>query len=223
MAGEVFAVARVATGALALVGSLEGTRVGDDRTGVDDRADPAALGHLPAVAGEAVPGHVGDGVHAVAERPQRLGSRPVERPHPGDRHRLVGVGAGSQREAGADRLREHQHVAGGGARLAEDAVGVHDALHGEAVDRLGVADRVTAGHGPTGLGDRAGTGLEDRHDRLAREVLGEGGDVDRHHDLAAHREHVAARVGGGDRAEVGGVVDQRREEVGRRDDRRRRD
>ena len=97
-------------------------------------SDTAALGHLPAVAGQPVPGHIGDGMHAIAERPQRLGSLPVERLHPGDRYRLVGVGAGGQREASADRFREHQHVAGGGARFAEDAVGVHDALHGEAVD-----------------------------------------------------------------------------------------
>ena len=59
-------------------------------------------------------------------------------------------------------------------------------------------------------------GFEDRRDRVAREVLGERGDVHRHGDPPAHREHVAARVGGGDGAEVRRVIDERREEVGRR-------
>ena len=119
-------------------------------------------------------------------------------------------------EAGAERLRQHEHVARPGAALAEHPVGVHDTLHGEPEDRLGVADRVPAGDRAAGLGDDRGGGVEDRGDRLAREVLGEGGDVDRQHDPPAHREHVAAGVGRGDRAEVGRVVDERREEVGGR-------
>ena len=72
---------------------------------------------------------------------------------------------------------------------------------------------------PPASATTVGGGLEDRRDRLAREVLGEGGDVDRHHDPPAHREHVAAGVGGGDRTEVGRMVDERREEVGGRHDR----
>ena len=48
-----------------------------------------------------------------------------------------------------------------------------------------------------------------------RQSLGEGRDVQRRRDPPAHGEHVAARVGGGDGAEVGRVVDERREEVGR--------
>ena len=47
-----------------------------------------------------------------------------------------------------------------------------------------------------------------------RQPLGEGRDVQRHRHPAAHGEHVAAGVGGGDGAEVGRVVDERREEVG---------
>ena len=69
---------------------------------------------------------------------------------------------------------------------------------------------------PPASATTAGGRGEDGLDRPAREVLGEGGDVERQHDPPAHGEHVAAGVGGGDGAEVGGVVDERREEVGRR-------
>ncbi len=86
--------------------------------------------------------------------------------------------------------------------LAEHRGRVDDALHGQPEDRLGVADRVPAGDGAAGLGDHCRRSVEDRDDRLTREVLGERGDVDRHHHPAAHREHVAARVGRGDRTEV---------------------
>ena len=121
--------------------------------------------------------------------------------------------------AGADRLAEHQHVAGPRTPLAEHAIGVHHALHGEPEDRLRVADRVPTGDRAAGLGDDRGGGVEDGDDGLTREVLGERGHVDRDHHPAAHREHVAARVGRGDRAEVGRMVDQRREEVGGADQR----
>jgi hypothetical protein len=63
---------------------------------------------------------------------------------------------------------------------------------------------VPAGDRPPGLGDDRGSGVEDRGHREAREVLREGGDVDGQHDPAAHGEHVAAGVGGGDRPVVGG-------------------
>ena len=112
-------------------------------------------------------------------------------------------------------------VAGPGAGLAEHAVGMDDALHGEPEDRLRVADRVAAGDRAAGLGDDGRGGVEDGRHRPAGEVLGEGGDVDRQHDPPAHGEHVAAGVGRGDGAVVGRIVDQRREEVGRRHERRR--
>ena len=51
-----------------------------------------------------------------------------------------------------------------------------------------------------------------------RQVLGEGGDVERKHDLAAHRVHVGHGVGGGDGAVLPGVIDERGEEVEGGDD-----
>ena len=70
---------------------------------------------------------------------------------------------------------------------------------------------------PPGLGHDGAGGGEDRLDGRDRQPLGEGRDVEREDDPRAHGEHVAAGVGGGDGAEVGRVVDERREEVGRRD------
>ena len=72
---------------------------------------------------------------------------------------------------------------------------------------------------PPASATTAGGGGEDGADRLDRHALGERGDVEGEHDPAAHGEHVAARVGGGDGAEVRRVVDERREEVGRRHER----
>ena len=70
---------------------------------------------------------------------------------------------------------------------------------------------------PPAAADDLGGGVEDGRDGIRREVLGEGGDIERQQNPAAHGEHVAARVGGRDGPEVGRVVDERREEVGRRD------
>ena len=49
---------------------------------------------------------------------------------------------------------------------------MHDTLHGEPEDRLGVADRVPARDGAAGLDDHRGGRLEDRHDRLAGKCSG---------------------------------------------------
>ena len=51
------------------------------------------------------------------------------------------------------------------------------------------------------------------------ELLGERGHGQREQRDAAHREHVVERVRGGDRAEVGRVVDDGREEVDREHER----
>ena len=220
MAGDVLAVAGVAAGAHAALGRLQGARVGLEPGTVDDEAHGAALGDLPPVAGEPVPGHVGDGVDIGPERDERLGRRAVQPPHVVDGDALVVGLTRGERQARAERLRQQHDVTGPGARLAQHAVGVDDALHGEPEDGFRVADRVAACHRAPGLGDDDRRGVEDRRHRPTGEVLGEGGDVDRQHHPAAHGEHVAAGVGRGDGAVVAGVVDQRREEVGRRDERR---
>ena len=73
---------------------------------------------------------------------------------------------------------------------------------------------MSAGDAAAGRGHHRRRGVEDGDDRVAREVFGEGRHVDGQHDPTAHGEDVAARICGGDGAEVGRVVDQGREEVG---------
>ena len=124
--------------------------------------------------------------------------------------------AAGEHDAGAERLGQHEGVAGPGPALGEDAVGVDEALHGEPEDRLLRADGVAAGDHTAGVGHDLGGGGQDGRDGLDRQLLGEGGDVEREDDRPAHGEHVAAGVGRGDGAEVGGIVDERREEVGGR-------
>ena len=216
MAREVVAVALVTAGAMARVGDPPGAGIALERGGVDDGADARPLGHLPRVPGEAVSRHIRDGVYPVAERTERLGGRPVQASHARDRRVAFRIVALGEREARAERLRQHQHVTGAPTRLAEHLVRVHDALHGQPEDRLGVADRVAAGNGAARLGHHSRGRFEDRRDRVAREVLGERGDVHRNGNTPAHGEHVAARVRGGNGAEVRRVVDEWREEVGRR-------
>ena len=123
------------------------------------------------------------------------------------------------RKPGPEPLRQEQDVAGPGAALAEQAVGVGGADHREAVLGLRVADRVAAGEHAARLADLRRGGLEHRRERVAREVLGERRDREREQDAAAHREHVRQGVGGGDLAVRERVVDERRKEVERAEDR----
>ena len=105
------------------------------------------------------------------------------------------------------------------ARLRPDAVRVHGADDGEPVLRLVVPERVPAGEDRARLAHlRVGRG-EDRGDRLLRQILGKLGDREREQRPAAHREDVVQGVRRGDRPEVRRVVDERREEVEREDER----
>jgi hypothetical protein len=56
-------------------------------------------------------------------------------------------------------------------------------------------------------------------EHLDRQLLREGRDREREQRRAAHRENVVERVGGGDCTVVARVVDDRREEVEREDER----
>jgi hypothetical protein len=64
-----------------------------------------------------------------------------------------------------------------------------------------------------------GPAPEDLGERRGRELRREGDEVQGEDRLAPHGVDVAQGVGGGDRAEVVGLVDDRREEVGRQDQR----
>ena len=122
-----------------------------------------ALGHLPAVPGEAEAGDVGAGVHGVGPSAhQRLRRRPVQRPHPHDRLGLVLVDPPASTMPVPSGFDSTSDVAGPGPALGQHPVGVDEALHGEAEDRLLRADRVPAGDDAAGLGDDGGRGREDR-------------------------------------------------------------
>ena len=105
------------------------------------------------------------------------------------------------------------------AALPQQPVRMRRADHRQPVLRLGVADRVAAGERAAGLADLVGGAVEHGGEHVPRQLLGERRDRQREQDPAAHREHVAQRVRRRDLAERPGVVDERREEVERADDR----
>ena len=103
--------------------------------------------------------------------------------------------------------------------LRSSLSGMRRADHREAVFRLRVADRVAAGERATRLADLGRGAGEDLGQDVARQVLGECRDRQREQHPAAHREDVGQRIRRGDLPERPRVVDERREEVERADDR----
>jgi hypothetical protein len=182
----------------------------------------APHGHLVGVAEQPEAGHVGDG--ARLEGPQRVGRIRVERRHPPDclRERLI-VGEPAlvavEDESCPERLRQEERVPGPGTGLRPDRVGPHGADDGEAVLRLVVPQRVPAGEDRAGSADLLVGAVEDRAHDAELELLREASDREREQRRAAHREHVVERVRRRDPPERMRVVDERREEVEREDDR----
>ena len=98
-------------------------------------------------------------------------------------------------------------------------LGPAGADHGEAVHRLGAVDGMAAGDGNAGRRAYCSAALEDFAHHLGRDLVdGHAEDRQRQDRLAAHGVDVGDGVGGGDAAEVEGVVDHRHEEVGGGDD-----
>ena len=89
----------------------------------------------------------------------------------------------------------------------------------QAVLRLAIDHGVTARDDTARLGDLLDRALEDALELRKWRVLGPGRDVESEEHLPAHRVDVRHRVGRTDRAGCIGVVDDRREEVERFDDR----
>jgi hypothetical protein len=157
-------------------------------------------------------------------REQDLGSRPIQSSHAVDGdpeipgHRLALTGAGYE-QPGAERLREHERVAGPTSALAQESIGMGRADHGKAVLGFRIADRVASGERPAALPNGFRGAVEHLGHDVAWQLIGERRDRQREQDAATHREHVAHRVRCGDLPEGPRVVDQRREEVDRPDDR----
>src|SRR5260370_12329648 len=75
-------------------------------------------------------------------------------------------------------------------------------------------------HGDARLGELASATADDLLQQPGAELVArESGDAEREERFGANRVDVAQRVGRGDGAEVGGTVDDGREEVDRRDQR----
>ena len=182
---------------------------------VDDDAYAAPVRHLVRVAEETEPRDVGDGVRE--EGPHRVGRGGVERCHLLDCRRDVAVRR--QHEAGAERLREEERIAGLRAALRPDAVGMHRADDREPVLRLRVADRVAAGENRACRTYLLCGGREDGTEHLGRKLFREGGDRQSEERRAAHRVHIVERIRRRNPAEGRWIVDERREEVEREDDR----
>ena len=159
-------------------------------------------------------GDVGDRVRR--ERPQHLRRSGVERCHPAGRLREIALPR--EHEPRAERLRQEDRVAGAGAALDPDAVGMDGADDREPVLRLGVADRVPAGEDRAGRAHLLVGAREDRRDEVRLELLREGRDRQREQRRAAHGEDVVERVRCRDPSEERRVVDERREEVDREDE-----
>ena len=85
--------------------------------------------------------------------------------------------------------------------------------------RLGVADRVSAREQPACRANLRVSRSEDLTQHLERQLFRERCDREREERCAAHREDVVERIRRSDRAVVGRVVDDRREEVEREDQR----
>ena len=85
--------------------------------------------------------------------------------------------------------------------------------------RLWVADRVAAGQRAARLADLRRRAVEDGREHVPRQLLGKRRDRQGEQHAAAHREHVTQGVRRRDLAERPRVVDERRKEVQRADDR----
>ena len=118
-------------------------------------------------------------------------------------------------DAGAQGLGQVENVAGPGAGLGEDVLGVDEAHDAEAVLGLVVDDRVAAGDEAARLQHLVGAAAQDLDQDVLAQVVGEGGHVQGQEHLAAHGVDVAHGVGGGDGAEGVGVVHQRGKKVHR--------
>lgn len=178
----------------------------------------AAVGHFHQVAEQAETGDVG---HRLDPRqPAEARAGPVQGAHPVTRHADVlgaqpGLLLGSGEDADAQRLGQVQPAAGLGGVVAFHEALLHHAGHGQAEDRLGGVDGVSAGQRDAGfLADLAAAGDHLAGDFRGQHVDRPAEDGDGHQRVAAHGVDIADGVGRGDTAEIEGVVDDRHEEIG---------
>ena len=176
------------------------------------------------VAEQAEAGHVGERVRAGRRARQRAASRfSVVITRTASSSGASGDPAlhRGRDGAGAERLGQHERVAGDAAGVRQHLVGMDDPGHREPELRLGVLDRVAAERSPRPprppprrrprrISSRTSSPSSSSENATRFSALT---------GVAAHRVDVGERVGGGDPSEVERVIDDRREEVDRLDER----
>ena len=125
-----------------------------------------------------------------------------------------------RQDAYPQRLAEDQRIARFRGAVALHLVGMHEAEDDQAVDGLQRVDRVAARDRDARRGAHRLAAGEDLPDHRERQLLERHADDGERQDRpAAHGIDVGDGVGRGDAAEVVRLIDDRREEVGRGDDR----
>ncbi len=115
----------------------------------------------------------------------------------------------------AERLGEHDVLAGSEPGVGQHLVGMHLTDHGETELRLGVVDGVATGdHEAGGAGDLLGPDEHVAEKFGGQFVVVPADKVQRQQRAAAHRVHVRHRVGRGDPTPRRRIVDEGGDEVG---------
>ena len=170
------------------------------------------------MAGQAEAGDVGQRVHACQFR--ELGAGGVELGRPAQH---LGVAGGRQlallerrrQHADAERLAQHQAIAGLCVAIFLELVGMDQAEGDQAVDRFDDVDRMPASNRGAGFAADAAAAFDNLADDFRWQLVDRHADEGQRQDrLAAHGIDVGQGVGGGDAAEIARIVDHRGEEVG---------
>ncbi len=123
-------------------------------------------------------------------------------------------------DAHAERLAEDQLVARPRAGVAFQVPRIDQADGHQSIYRFDGIDGVAAGDRNAGTRAHRLAAFEDLADHVERNLVhGHADEGQGEERLAAHRIDVGDGVGGGDRAEIERIVDDRHEEIGGRDDR----
>ena len=185
----------------------------------DFRADAARAAHRGEMPEQAEAGHVHPGADQFSLR--EFGADGIQARHQRDRffrERRRGEAALDARgdDAGAERFREHEPIAGPRAGIRDHARRRDEAGHGEAVNRLGIANGVAADERAAGAFRHRRAAAQDRGDDLRRdEIGGHAHDVQGGERSPAHGVNVRERIGRGDLAVGKRVVHDGREEIHR--------
>ena len=102
-------------------------------------------------------------------------------------------------DAGAERFREHEQIAGPRVCIRRDFAAIDNSGHGEPVNRFRITNGMSADDGAADFGRLLETTAQDGGNCFCRNEIGwETHDVQSGDRPAAHRKNVGERVGGGD-------------------------